>query len=451
MPARLAITAAIVCGALGCGGCSQKGDALPQLDGGLDASADAAVEAAWDAASEAGPPCTPVPRPSYVPGGWVPYDDYAPCSGLYIPTDPSQLPAPITWQPCEATAGVAGCRRINLDWGPLPSQPGTDADAALDANGNVVLLTSRPYGDADGGLTVHHVLSLIAAPDGPVYTALLATQPKTYRPYVFVPPTFAPPRWILLVLENDAFNTSGYIAGTLGNLRPTAHGRLPGNYSAVVGDLGVLGIGSNAFVTLFDFDAGVSLLDIKTPSLPMSFEWMFRSSVFWQGNSGYVDDVGRWDADAGAMDFINYGFDPNHGAMALGTDGTDMVWLQVHGMNPDAGPYVPATVDYWTSPYVTSSQTLQPRRLRSETPPASVGSPITVGCGRASYATPAGLRIVRLSDGWSWFIPDAGGWNWQQTLALTCNELFVRVRTAGPITTMARVAFNQLGPGIAPD
>jgi hypothetical protein len=384
-----------------------------------------------------------------VPSGWVPYDDYAACSGLYVPTNSSQLPPPVTWQPCEAAAGVGGCRRINLDWAPLPWQPGTDADAALDANGNVILLTSRPYGDATGA--IDHEFTIVAGPDGPVYAALLATQPKAYRPYVFVPPTFAPPRWIFLVLENDSFNTSGYIAGTLGSLRPTAHGHFPGYETVVVGDLGVLGVGSNALVTLFDFDSGAKVLDIKTPSLSMSYEWMFRSNIFWQGNSGYVDDVGRWDIEAGAVDFINYGFDPNHGAMALGTDGTDMVWLEVHGMNPDAGPYVPATTDHWTSPYVTRSQDLQPRRLRSEPPPASVGNPIAVGCGRAAYATLVGLRILRLSDGWSWFVPDTNGWTWQQVLAMTCTELFARVTFTGPVTTIARVSFDQLGPGIPPD
>ena len=105
---------------------------------------------------------------------------------------------------------------------------------------------------------------------------------------------------------------------------------------------------------------------------------------------------------------------------------------------------------YWTSPYVTDPAKLQPRRLRSEIANTNVGTPIAVGCGYASFAG-IGLRIVRLSDGWSWYFPNAAGWNWQQALALTCNEVFARIYIAGPITTLARVALNQLGPGTPPD
>jgi hypothetical protein len=369
-----------------------------------------------------------------------------------VATDKSQLPAPVTWQACEPSAGVGDCRRIAIDWagqGQLPSQIFIDADAAIDSNGNVVLITSRPFGDGHG--KVDHVIDLVASPDGPVLVSVLATQLSSYFPFVFVPPTFTPPRWVLLVLENGAENTSGYLAGTLNSLSPTVHGRFTGPHTEVVGDLGVLDISSNAFVTLLDFDSGVKALDIKSPSLPMSYEWMFRSSIFWQGNSGWFANVGRWTPDAGSIDFISFGSDPNQAALALGTDGTDMVWFEGHGMSTDAGPYVNATMDYWTSPYVTDPSKLQPRRLRSEMPPATTGNPVAVGCGRAAYATLNGLRIVRLSDGWSWFVPNATGWNWQQVLAMTCNELFVRVYISGPINTMARVPFDQLGPGIAPD
>ncbi len=184
----------------------------------------------------------------------------------------------------------------------------------------------------------------------------------------------------------------------------------------------------------------------------MTFEWMFRDEVYWQGNTGRVNDVGRWTADAGATDFINYAFDPNHAAGDLGTDGVDMVWLEGHGGATDAGPYT--TMDYWTSPYVTDASMLLPRRLRSETTTAMLGTPIAVGCGYAAYAPVGfvnGLRIIRLSDGWSWFVPNVTGWYWVQALALTCTELFASVNISGPITTMARVALNQLGTGVPPD
>jgi len=430
----------------GCGGCSSP--SAPG-DAGKDASTDIG---AGDVAQETGPtPCKPAPRPTYVPAGWIPYDDYAPCSGLYVPTDASQLPTTINWQDCEPAAGVTGCRRIQLNWSPVPGgDQFTDGDAAIDSQGHVIAITSRDFSDVQGG-KLDHRIHVIADVDGPVYAAVMATQPWRALTLGFLAPAYTPPRWALRVLEYGMDTGGGYLAGTLPAVGPTVHNKFSSTtvHAAAVGDLGLLDIGSG--VSLLDFDSGAHLQDIKS-SLPMSFEWMFRSSVFWQGNSGRIADVGRWDPDAGSVDFINYGFDPNHAAGDLGTDGTDMVWLEGQGNSTDAGPYT--TVAYWTSPYVTDPAKLQPRRLRSETTTAILGTPIAIGCGHAAYAPVGftnGLRIVRLSDGWSWFLPNVKGWYWAQALALTCSEVFVTVQISGPITTMARVPLAQLGPGVAPD
>ncbi len=365
-----------------------------------------------------------------------------------MPTDASQLPTPIDWQTCEAASGGSGCRRIAFDWSPPPPTPlGTDADVAIDDNGTAVVLTSRSF---QGGGRLHFV----AAADGPVYSALLSTQLDTFASAAFLSPSMTARRWVLRILENVSANGGGYIGGTSASVQPTTHARFSSNavHSAVVGDLGILDISANTVISLLDFDSGAKLTDIQTPSLSMSFEWMFRSNVFWQGNGGQVNDVGMWTPDGGAIDFINYGFDATHVAGDLGTDGTDMVWLEGHGSPTDAGPYT--TMDYWTSPYAATSQQLQPRRLRSEATTAILGTPIAVGCGYAAYAVLGfvnGLRILRLSDGWSWYLPNVTGWYWTQALALTCSELFVSVQISGPIRTLARVALNQLGTGTAPD
>ena len=418
-------------------------DTVSPTDGGGDAAVDTPSEALPDVA-----PCTPAPRPSYVPLGWIPYDDYAPCSGLYVPTAASQLPPPIDWQQCESVAGVAGCRRIQLDWSPLPSGAlGTDSDVAVDASGSPIVITSRSFAY---GATVN----LVAAADGPVYSAVMATQLNQFATAGFLPPAFAPPRWIIGVIENGSSKGGGYLAGTIVGVGPTQQHRFPAtaDHEEAIGTLGVLDVASNSYATLLDFSTGSKLLDINTPSLSMSFEWMFQSTVFWQGNAGLVNDVGRWTPDGGAIDFINYGFDPTHVAGDLGTDGTDMVWLEGHGSQTDAGPYT--TVDYWTSPFTLDPAQLTPRRLRSETTTAILGTPIAVGCGYAAYAPVGninGMRVVRISDGWSWYLPNATGWYWQQALTVRCNEVFARVNVAGPITTLARVALNQLGAGVPPD
>ncbi len=322
------------------------------------------------------------------------------------------------------------------------------ADVALDKNGNAVILTSRDY-----GAVLDHRIELLADADGPVHSAIMATQVAEHLLVGFLPPAFTVSRWLVRVFDGTSAGGGGYVGGTPDVVAPTVHSKFGSvaTHYAVAGALGVVDIASNSVVSLLDFNTGAKILDIKTPSLPMTFEWMFRDEVYWQGNSNLVDDVGRWTPDAGAIDFINYGFDPNHGAADLGTDGTDMVWFDETGID-DAGAH--AAMAYFTSPYAADPAKLVPRRLRSEIPNTNVGTPIAVGCGYAAFAAPAfvsGLRIVRLSDGWSWFLPNNPSWYWTQALALTCSEVFVRIYIAGPITTMARVALSQLGPGTPPD
>ena len=242
----------------------------PPVDAGAP---DAAIEGAADVAPEAAP-CTPAPRPISVPDGWVPYDDYAPCSGLYVPQSTPQLPPPITWQPCEPAAGAGGCRRIQLNWSPQPTGAlGTDSDVSVDAAGNPVVLTSRSFVDAR--------LHIIAGADGPVHAAVIATQLDQIATAGYMAPSFGATRWIVRVLENNAFQAGGFVAGTTSEVAPTVHHRFPsGDHQCVVGDLGVLDISSSAVIGLLDFDSGAKLLDINKPSLPMSFSWMFpRSSV----------------------------------------------------------------------------------------------------------------------------------------------------------------------------
>ncbi len=425
--------------AAGCTGCSPT---VSPADAGQDAAADIAVDVnATDSPIVEAAPCTPEPQPAYVPAGWVPYDDYAPCTGLYIPTDVSQLPAPITWMACESSWGVPGCRRIDLNWGP-PIADGayTDTDARVDATNHVIVMTSRDYAGAMGSLD--HRVNFVADADGPVYAAIMATQPGHFLPNVYhFAPSFTPPRWLWGVTEYSKFDTNGYIAGTIPQLKPSTHGHYSSGappYS--VGDLGVL-----QGLTLLDFTTGAPLAVVKG-SLAVLSPWPFGSYLFAQGTGGLINDVERWDLDAGSVDFINYSFDPSHPAGGLGTDGVDMVWIEAHG--PPSDIYSWSTADYWTSPYATNPATITPRRLTAELPDALLGVPVIVGCGMAAFVNDNGLRIVRISDGSFWMVPNVNGSpvvNWQQALAVTCTEVFVRVAFSGPVVTMARVAVASLG------
>jgi len=417
---------------------SDAGDAAPDIAAIPDARPDV-------------PPCTPSPRPSYVPDGWIPYDDFAPCSGLYVPTDASQLPPPIAWEDCSVPSGVAGCRRVHVDWSPVPTQMFLDVDVAVDKQGNAVAITSRDYGNANGKLD--HRFDLVAAVDGPVYSAILSTVPSIYTTTTYIPPAFAPPRWIMRILVSDYYPNGGYIAGTTSSVAPTSFGRFTDNrdHSEIVGAIGILDISNNAAISLRAFDSGTQLLSISTPSLPMSFESTFDSVVFWQGDSWRVADVGRWDMDAGAVDFINYGFDPNHSAGCLGTDGKDMVWMEGHGPETDAAFW--SSADYWTSPYATNSSQLQPRRLRSAAPNSVGNTRIAVGCGYAFAIDYGVMKIIRISDGSAWLFPNAANpykWAWVQALAINCKEAFVEIQE-GWVGTMARLDLGQLGAPVPAD
>ena len=284
------------------------------------------------------------------------------------------------------------------------------------------------------------------AESGPAYSAVLSAVPSQYLPTAFLPPSFLPPRWVLRIEELHSGNGGGYLTGDINSPKPLAarHHSDQAVHSLFEGSLGILDVTNNALATLRDFDSGAPTNEVPKALLPMSFEWMFRDSVFWFGNAGSYMNVGRWDQDAGSVNFIDYG--PTHQAGALGTDGIDMVWVEGLGV-PDGSV---ATADYWTSPYVTDKAQLKPRRLRSVFIDTLGGERVAVGCGRGVAYGVEGEEIVRLSDGRGWTLPAAKNWSWQYPLAITCDEVFMRV-VAGPDTTIARVRFDQLGPGTPPD
>jgi len=101
-----------------------------------------------------------------------------------------------------------------------------------------------------------------------------------------------------------------------------------------------------------------------------------------------------------------------------------------------------------TAPFTTDASRLEPRRLRSY-PGAHIGLRVyQVGCGYALHDGGKGkLFVVRLSDGWAWFIPDVLGRDLQVPLGITCDELFAAANIDGKLT-IARIRLDSLGPGV---
>jgi hypothetical protein len=155
------------------------------------------------------------------------------------------------------------------------------------------------------------------------------------------------------------------------------------------------------------------------------------------------------------MDLVSYATDTSQGAVDLGGDGHDLVWLHGSGRTDTTGTF--PTISIMTSPFATDAQHLQPTRLRSEEAAYFGTAPFVVGCGYAARQLPEGIRVVRLVDGASWLLPgdSTQTWQWASPFALTCTELFAKVNVAedggAPTATYARLRLDSLGPATPAD
>lgn len=407
--------------AAACGACGDS-PATP-----TDAGAGADVQADVRDAKDEPTPCTPKPRPSYVPNGWVPWDAFAGCSGMYVPTKESDLPAPFEWEACDSQVvpQLAGCRQVKARAGDVP---GTRYDAALDSNAKVLIIQT-----AGAGTPVAAHTERIGEADGPMRSAVMSTFGSLgYITNDALLQSLFPPFWIATVTSFAISETVGYVGGRIDTVAPTVAGNYESTFSShgfIVGPHGILHGPNGALFELLDFDTGARIEDITTGSqdegLGQSFPWFFGDSLAWGASSGRVSVVRRWDfGTPGPKNFIDYRPDPDHAAGNLGSDGKDMVWLEGHG--PQISNAFWTTGDVWTSPYAATKADLKPRRLRSEIPNTVGLTPARVGCGIAGLNNGLGARIIRLSDGYSTFLKVDVDWVWSEVLVITCNEIFLR-------------------------
>jgi hypothetical protein len=126
-----------------------------------------------------------------------------------------------------------------------------------------------------------------------------------------------------------------------------------------------------------------------------------------------------------------------------------MVWSYGEGKEPSAEVF--PTRSIMTAPYATDPTAVMPRRLRSLPGKSLVVEPWRVGCGYAAHTSDTTeVLVVRLSDGWSWRVPNAAGASIDLALGLTCEELFAGAFIS-KLFTIARVRLDSLGPGEPPD
>jgi hypothetical protein len=224
-------------------------------------------------------------------------------------------------------------------------------------------------------------------------------------------------------------------------------------------------VGASHFLELGGFQlrrwSDGAVFDQIPPDLQQGDFVAAGDAFVWKANTLAYNKIKARDPGGTITDLVSFGLVVGKGATSVGTDGTDLVWLQGDGRATQNDPF--QTVDIMTAPFTTDPKALVPRRLRSEYPESFFVAGTIVGCGYEAHSLVDnklgrnGVRITRLSDGQSWPLWYTGLSVWQinEPRAITCAEIFLHAyrRDGGtyPENTMVRIALASLGPGVPAD
>jgi len=440
-------------------GCSSEPDATA-TDGGLDAPvADVRVDRTQPEvdATHASPF-----------EGWDHYADYDPFCEFYVPHAHENLPAPIRWEACRANAETSTktCRQMVLDWEPARFvqeliSPGTRGLRRPD--GRVLLMTARYQSEG--------TFRLVADVDGPVLVAIREQRPERC---VLNSELSDGDHYAFRVLDSEAKGTvseygGGALGGRLDELRPTVLRHYHDSFTRgfIAGDPGLLEV-SGGLMSLLSWKDGSLVKDIWSSSqdngLAQNYQFFHGQTLFWASDDDAVNKQKVYTATAGVKDFISFGDEFTKGIADLGTDGQQLVWIEGYNRPEPSGVYPEITA--YAAPFTTDPMQIVKRALRSDLSGYPFGtSPFIVGCGYAARATEMkrdggfenGTLLIRLADGYAWHLHDEPGadWGWRTPLAITCDEIFVKVAerptpAASPRFNVVRVRIDSLGTPTAP-
>jgi hypothetical protein len=400
--------------------------------------------------------------------GWEHFADYDPFCEFYIPKARENLPPPIRWETCRANPETSGraCRQMVLDWQPstLINELITPGTRALRRpNGDVVLMTARFQSDG--------VFRITAEVDGPVLTAV--REQKSTR-CVLGEEKSDGDHYAYRVLDSEAKGElseygGGAIGGRLDELRPKVLRHYHDSFTRgfIAGDPGLVEV-SGGLMSLLSWNDGSLVKDVWSSSqdngLAQNYQFFYGSTLFWASDNEAINKQKVYTTTGGVKDLITYGDDFTKGVADLGTDGQQLVWIE--GLNrPEPNGVFPDITAY-VAPFTTDPAQIVKRALRSDLSGYPFGtSPFVVGCGYAARATEMkrdggfenGTLLIRLSDGYAWHLHDGPGvdWGWRTPLALTCDELFVKVVErptpgATPRWNVVRVRIDSLGSPTPP-
>lgn len=439
--------------------CSSDGAPAVASADASDASADVRLDR-----TQLEPDDGPYPSPFE---GWDVFHEYDPACGFFVPKSKDYLPPPIRWEPCLSYPETAGksCRQMVLDWAPRKNvsemiSPATRAHRRVD--GSIVLLTARHQADAN--------YRIIAPLDGPVLIAIREQDPDRC---VAGSERSDGEHYAFRVYDSEVKGYAseyggGAIGGRLDELRPKAlkHYHDGATRSFIAGDPGLLEVSGGAMI-LSNWSDGSVIKKIWSSAedngFAQNYQFWSGATLFWASDTYAFNKQKVYTEDGGVKDFLTFGDDWSKGAADLGTDGTDLVWIEGSERASSTVPF--PKVSAVTAPFTTDpAQVLASRRvLRSDLTGSPFGTaPFVVGCGYAARFTSfpggeTGSLLVRLSDGQAWNMssPRGADWAWGVPLAVTCDELILKVgQRPAPGEKLrynvARVRLDSLGPGTPP-
>jgi hypothetical protein len=386
-----------------------------------------------------------------VPEGWQPLALYG-SRCVYVPPTREKLPKGLTWTACATkAASLTSCREIAIDW----TTDGTNAtggsnEAFVDADGHVVFALRRMYEDHAKNQAA--AMAMVVEVDGQVRQALWDPYDDARRPAFWLLAGGVGEHkaaWSLFEFGSNPARRAGFGGNDL-ELEPKQLFALaPGRGVPRPGKTYFAETSQTLTVRSWD-DARVADIAESSGNVP---RWA-GDVLFWTRDGGAASELRIWTESTGSVLLRGFGADGSRTASQLGTDGTDLVWLEGSERAAIDSPYPIRAI--YTAPFTTDPERLQPRRLRSWLPEIlSSTYPPAVGCGRAAFfhprpgnaADPSGvfrdILLVRLSDGVAWRIESPETYQfdaaWTLPLALTCKELFV-----GAGLNVRRIALEAL-------
>lgn len=404
--------------------------------------------------------CGPTEWPAAIPSDWKEFTDWSCKCRFYYPPDPGKMLPALAWDTCPDSGTGIDCRFARTDWSSEPTSLSVGSVRIAGGGKTLLLLQRNEMGRA---------VEEVAEVDGVVRFAIARPYfPKdssTDAGCVLSAEDLEEDHYVLRVFGDDAASGMGLESqhvGALGSSLQSPAIHVLAHYtdklvrSWWVSAKWVARIDSTTlklYVSPWTMgkDIVVTSPEIDPMGIISSQQRMVGDTLFWVTSTLYHDGINVWEPVGGARPFVRWIGDYTKGAGDLGTDGVDLVWTYGEGKQSNDEVYPKRSI--MTAPFTGDPKkvTATQKRLRSA-PDSCVGCyPYAVNCGYALHRGNANdVLVVRLSDGWSWYLPKTPKLFLQSPIGIDCQDVFVGGYWDGK-NQIVRVKINSLGPGMAPD